>query len=113
MSPHKVDLLPSPAALPAYDISKNGFLPAEPPLSRLPKDYYQPWERLIEQLPILIETQSIRQHVDQLPVLDTTKLDSEAQWRRAYSMLAVMAQGYIWAGPEPSEVSSIRCGHQS
>ncbi|KAF2822925.1 Indoleamine 2,3-dioxygenase [Ophiobolus disseminans] len=102
MSPHRVELLPSPAALPSYGISKNGFLPAEAPLSRLPHNYYQPWERIIEDLPALIETQSIRERINQLPVLGTQHLEDEAEWQRAYSMLAIMAQGYIWTGPEPS-----------
>jgi indoleamine 2,3-dioxygenase len=105
MSPHKVELLPSIAAMPSYGISKNGFLPAETPLSRLPHRYYQPWEGVIDELPTSIETQAIRQLVDQLPVLSTSFLSSEAEWQRAYSMLALIAQGYIWAGPEPSEVS--------
>jgi hypothetical protein len=105
MSPHRISVLPSSSALPEYSISKNGFLPAEPPLSRLPQAYYCPWEQIIERLPLLIETQKIRQCVDELPVLETSHLDSEAEWQRAHSMLAVMAQGYIWTGPEPSEVS--------
>ena len=87
MSPHKVEVLPSAAALPYYGISKNGFLPASAPLTRLPNNYYQPWEAIIEVLPTLIETRQIRQRVDEI------------------SMLAVIAQGYIWQGPEPSEVS--------
>lgn len=103
MSPHKVDVLPSPAALPQYGISKNGFLPAEPPLKELSHAYYQPWEHIIEQLPTLIEKQQIRERVDELPVLGVQHLSSEAEWQRAYSMMAVIAQGYIWTGPEPSE----------
>lgn len=104
MSPHKVDILPSRAALSQYGISKNGFLPAEAPLKRLPHEYYQPWERIIDDLPLIIEKQQIRERVDSLPVLGVQHLDSEAEWQRAYSMLAVIAQGYIWTGPEPSEV---------
>lgn len=105
MSPHRIDILPSAAALPQYGISKNGFLPAETPLSRLPHSYYQPWEQIIDQLPKLIDAQQIREWVDRLPVLTTQYLDSEPEWQRAHSMLAVIAQGYIWTGPEPSEVS--------
>lgn len=104
MSPHKIFSLPCTSALPEYGISKNGFLPAEPPLSRLPQEYYRPWEQIVERLPLLIETQQIRQWVDELPILEVSQLDSEAEWQRAHSMLAVMAQGYIWTGPEPSEV---------
>jgi hypothetical protein len=104
MSPHRVPVLPSLAALSQYGISKNGFLPEEAPLNCLPHDYYQPWERMVKKLPSLIDTQEIRQCVDELPVLETKLLASESEWQRAHSMLAVMAQGYIWTGPEPSEV---------
>lgn len=103
MSPHRIDALPSPAALPQYGISSNGFLPAEAPLSRLPHAYYQPWELITDVLPALIEAQQIREWVDKLPVLSTEYLDSEAEWQRAHSLLAVIAQGYIWTGPEPSQ----------
>jgi indoleamine 2,3-dioxygenase len=106
MSPHKLEVLPSPAALAQYGISKNGFLPAETPLSRLPHDYYNPWEQIMDRLPMLVEDQKIREWVDELPVLDTAYLVCEAEWQRAHSMLAVIAQGYIWAGPEPSEVTA-------
>jgi indoleamine 2,3-dioxygenase len=106
MSPHKVEVLPCIGAMSSYGISKNGFLPAESPLIRLPHDYYEPWECIIEELPTLIERQEIRYHVDKLPVLSTSFLHTEAEWQRAYSMLALIAQGYVWAGPEPSEASS-------
>lgn len=105
MSPIKINQLPSPAALPSYGISENGFLPAERPLLRLPSAYYQPWEEMIEELPQLLKTGELRRRVDELPVLDASHLESEREWQRAYSMLAVIAQAYIWQGPEPSEVS--------
>ncbi|EME81768.1 uncharacterized protein MYCFIDRAFT_215476 [Pseudocercospora fijiensis CIRAD86] len=105
MSPHKINMLPSPAALPSYGISENGFLPAEYPLRRLPHACYQPWENVIKQISTLIDLQQIRQVVDEMPLLGTQFLESEAEWQRAYLILAVIAQGYIWAGPEPSEVS--------
>lgn len=103
MSPHRVELLPSIDALPQYGISKNGFLPAEAPLDRLPHAYYEPWELIIDELPHLIEKQEIRAKVDALPVLDVEHLGSEAEWQRAYSILAIITQGYVWTGPEPSE----------
>lgn len=105
MSPHRIEALPSAAALPSYGISKNGFLPASAPLTRIPNDYYQPWESIIEVLPTLLQTHQLRHQVDKLPVLDAQNLKTEAEWQRAYSMLAVIAQGYIWQGPEPSQVS--------
>lgn len=105
MSPHRINLIPSPSDLASYDISKNGFLPAETPLSRLPHHSYEPWERIIRELPILIEEKRIRQRVDELNVLETTHLTSGSEWRRAYSILTIIAQGYIWQGLDPSEVS--------
>jgi indoleamine 2,3-dioxygenase len=104
MSPHRIEVLPSIRAMPYYGISKNGFLPAGAPLIRLPHHHYQPWECIIEELPSLIELQTIRDRVDKLLVLTTSYLSTEAEWQRAYSMLALIAQGYIWTGPEPSEV---------
>lgn len=108
MSPHKVYLLPSPLALTSYGISENGFLPAEPPLQQLPNVYYQPWERIISRLPELLRAGLVRDRIDALPVLDTAHLHNEADFQRAYSILAVMAQAYIWQGPEPSQVSETR-----
>lgn len=108
MSPHKVYLLPSPLALTSYGISENGFLPAEPPLQQLPNVYYQPWERIISRLPELLRAGLVRDRIDALPVLDTAHLHNEADFQRAYSILAVMAQAYIWQGPEPSQVSRTR-----
>lgn len=106
MSPSRIPLLPSPAALASYNISSNGFLPETIPLSHLPHDYYQPWEILISQISSLIAEQKIRRVVnDSTPILSTEHLASEAEWQRAYSLLAVVAQAYIWAGPEPEEVS--------
>jgi indoleamine 2,3-dioxygenase len=107
MSPHRIEPCVSPKSLSSYGISKNGFLPAEPPLHLLPDKYYYPWESVIEDVSALVETQQIRQRIDELPVLKTSLLKSEAEWQRAYLILTVLAQGYIWQGPEPSEVMAI------
>jgi hypothetical protein len=107
MSPHKVDVLPSPLALPSYGIWQNGFLPAEAPLRRLPHIFYEPWERVMDQLPALLEAGCVRERVDALPVLGTFCLDSERELQRAYSILAMIAQAYIWQGPKPSEVGVV------
>jgi len=104
MSPHKVDILPSSLALASYGISVNGFLPAEAPLRRLPNTRYKSWEDVIDLLPELLKAGSVREVVDTLPVLDVSHLGSEQELRRAYSILAMIAQAYIWQGPKPSEV---------
>ncbi|SMQ53579.1 unnamed protein product [Zymoseptoria tritici ST99CH_3D7] len=101
--PIKISSLPSPAALEQYGITVNGFLPAEPPLRTLPHAYYQPWESIMKDLPTLLRSRSVRTRVDALPVLDTSHLYSEPEWQRAYSILAIMTQAYVWQGPEPAQ----------
>lgn len=41
--------------------------------------------------------------IDRLPVIPATHLYTEAEWRRAYSILSFMANGYIWGGDKPAE----------
>lgn len=105
MSPHKLNVLPSPAALPSYGISENGFLPAISPLVQLPRAYYEPWEKIAQNLPEYLAAGQVRDLVDEMPVLDTSHLATEAEWQRAYSVLAILTQSYVWQGPEPSQVS--------
>jgi len=107
MSPHKIDVLPSPLALASYGISENGFQPADAPLRRLPHAFYEPWETVMDQLPLLLKAGCVRECVDALPVLGTFHLENEQELQRAYSMLAMIAQAYIWQGPKPSDVSVV------
>lgn len=87
-----------------YGISDNGFLPAEAPLQFLPDEYYLPWELLIHNLPHLLKADQLRTEIDSLDVLQTDYLCSEPEWRRAYVILAFLAQGYVWGGPKAAEV---------
>ncbi|EXJ78905.1 indoleamine 2,3-dioxygenase [Capronia epimyces CBS 606.96] len=86
-----------------YRITSNGFLPAEAPLTRLPDPYYQPWELIIEKLPALLLSQRFRGAVDSMPVLNTSMLSLETEWRRAYLILAFFTHAYIWGGEKPSQ----------
>lgn len=86
---------------------QNGFLPAVPPLKRLEDPYYEPWENIACNLPAYIKDRSIRHKVDCLPVLSTSMLNDEAEWRRSYVVLAYLTHAYIWGGEKPSEVRSI------
>ena len=87
-----------------FDVSpQTGFLSERSPLRRLPDSYYEPWEAIVEDLPRLTKAIAIRGQVDKLPVLSTLKLRSDAEWQRAYLLLSLMAQGYVWAGEVPSE----------
>jgi len=85
--------------LPDFQISpETGFMPATPPLSRLPAHYFAPWEDLAGQLPQLIQSKQLRAEVDKLPELDfnSETLQSEEEWRRAYTLLCFIGQSYIW-----------------
>ena len=91
--------------LEAYDVSPiHGFLPTEPPLQLLPDAYYAPWERIIENLQAYVLSARLRPLIDALPVLSTEKLGSEAEWRRAYLILAFFTHAYIWGDEIPAEV---------
>ncbi|KAF2822120.1 indoleamine 2,3-dioxygenase alpha type [Ophiobolus disseminans] len=98
-------MLPQLPRLSDYDVSpQNGFLPDEIPLSILPDAYYQPWETVVRNFQSLILAKQLRRIVDALPILDTDLLLTEAEWRRAYSILGFIAHGYIWGGDRPTDI---------
>ena len=98
-------MIPQLPRLSDYDISpQHGFLPAEIPLDLLPDPYYGPWETIIRNLQGLVLSKRLRGVVDHLPVLSTDFLVTEAEWRRAYVVLAFMAHAYIWGGDSPADV---------
>ena len=43
--------------------------------------------------------------VNALPVLTASRLRSEAEWRRAYSVLAFVAHAFVWGGDGPADVT--------
>lgn len=98
-------MIPSIPRLSDYDVSAlHGFLPTEPPLEVLPDPYYAPWETVQRNLQSLILTKRLRSVVDRLPVLETDRLRTEAEWRRAYLVLGFMTHAYVWGGDSPCEV---------
>jgi indoleamine 2,3-dioxygenase len=110
MAPHVVPVESRCSNKPSTDLKKfavtpNGFLPAESPSKLLSDPYYEPWELVVQHLPRLIDEDRIRDAVSKLPVLETDRLLSEAEWRRAYVVLAYIAHAYIWGGERPEEVS--------
>jgi hypothetical protein len=88
-----------------YAVSPDhGFLPNGLPLQKLPHSYYHSWETLASQLPSLIKNGQIRSMIDSLPILTTSWLRSEPEWRRAYSILGFLTHAYIWGGEKPKDV---------
>ncbi|KAK4139644.1 Indoleamine 2,3-dioxygenase [Dichotomopilus funicola] len=93
-----------PLSLEDYAITRNGFLPEEAPLTRLPSIYYSPWESVMDTLSVSLTNRTLRSQVDQLPVLSTKLLAAEPEWRRAYLVLIFLAHAYIWGGDTASEI---------
>lgn len=86
-----------------YDVSaKSGFLPEEYPLAHLPS-YYEPWERIVNNLPALLLTTRVRAMVQKLPYLNCDKLTTDRENRRAYSILGFIAHAYIWGVSDPTD----------
>ncbi|GFF32019.1 indoleamine 2,3-dioxygenase [Aspergillus udagawae] len=87
-----------------YQISDQlGFLPAQPPLTRLPQTCYQIWEDTLDGFSSPCNYETIRQQMDTMSVLSTAALVTEPEWRRAYVVLTMMSQIYLWAGYQPSK----------
>lgn len=99
-------MIPPIPLLKDYGISpQTGFLPAELPLQCLPHPVYERWERIINNFQSLLLSKRLQTIIDKLPVIPCSHLDTEPEWRRAYSILTFMAHGYIWGGEKPCEVS--------
>jgi indoleamine 2,3-dioxygenase len=78
-----------------------GFLPPELPSRGFSNPYFSAWEEIIATLPQVIEKKQIRGMVNEMPVLSTSKLSTESEWQRAYTILCFIAHGYIW-GDNPA-----------
>ncbi|KIW93660.1 uncharacterized protein Z519_06265 [Cladophialophora bantiana CBS 173.52] len=90
-----------------YGISpERGFLPSELPLHCLPHPVYDRWERIINNFQSLLLSKRLRAVIDKLPVIPAVHLETEAEWRRAYTVLAFLTHGYIWGGDKPAEAFS-------
>lgn len=108
-------MIPPLPNLDDYQISvEHGFLPAEPPLGRMPDPYYDPWEDTVATLHELLRTKQIRRVVKSIPLLSTDRLKTEPEWRRAYLLLGFISNSYIWGMEEAEEVRlSLSCGGHS
>lgn len=96
--------------LPDFQVSpERGFLPPKPPLTRLPGDYFAPWEDLVSNLPELNRTKRLRAEADKLPERDFNQftLKLEEEWRRAYVVLCFIGQSYIWGEGQKNLVTKV------
>lgn len=88
-----------------YEVSSRiGFLPDKPPLARLPHPYYARWEETVSRVAPSRGDGRARDHIDEMPLLSTGTLRTLPEWHRAYTLLSILSQIYIWDGDEPSNV---------
>ncbi|MCJ1272309.1 hypothetical protein MMC21_000095 [Puttea exsequens] len=88
-----------------YGVSRyGGFLPEQPPLESLPHHYYKKWEYIVANLQALLLSRRLRPIIENLPIVQPSKLKTEAEWRRAYILLSFMTHAYIWGGDRPAEI---------
>ncbi len=78
---------------------ERGFLPSPDPLDRLPTDF-SPWEEIAHDLPKILVTENIRSYLDELPVLDASRLGDERELKRAMVILSFLGHAYVWGEKE-------------
>ncbi|GJD21497.1 hypothetical protein RIVM261_064530 [Rivularia sp. IAM M-261] len=78
-----------------------GFLPKEDPLEKLPSTF-EVWERIASNMSALLMTNRLRATLEEVSLLDTCRLEDERQIRRAFLLLSVFGNAYVWSGKEPA-----------
>ncbi|CAM1502323.1 Fc.00g043070.m01.CDS01 [Cosmosporella sp. VM-42] len=75
-----------------------GFLSSTPPPTNFCHPKYSKWDELISKLSELISSHALSESIDSLPILDTSELASEFEYRRAYVVLGFLVHAYVWGG---------------
>lgn len=84
-----------------FGLSKTlGFLSDDSPLQSFPNLYFAPWDEIASTLPDDITSHDIKRKIRDLPILSSSKLITELEFRRAYVVLAFIIHGYIWGASE-------------
>lgn len=92
--------VPDPSS---FDISPDlGFISASAPLKTFQDEYYKPWDDAISDLPSLIETGQLYSTIARLPLLQTTNLKTDPDYRRAYVVLGFLVHAYVWSTTPPT-----------
>jgi indoleamine 2,3-dioxygenase len=82
-----------------------GFLPKQPPLTRLPDPYYQPWELCIDDISHLLVAWKLRQRITGIPELSIDRLLTEPEQQRAFLLLSLLSHAYVWGAKGEPVVS--------
>jgi len=80
-----------------FDLTDWGFLTMEP-ISKLGNDFKE-WEDLMDRLPELNEKKQTRSEIMKLPDFSWQNLKDPWQWKRAYVILTLLINSYVWSEP--------------
>lgn len=94
--------------LTAYDVDRErGFLPRPDPIARLPAELAA-WDQVGDELPKILMSDRVRARLADVPLLDPCPLASDAERRRAMTILSFVGHAYVW-GEEPPARSIPPC----
>src|ERR1700760_2623033 len=77
-----------------------GFLPAQDPLTRLPKPF-DAWEDVAIHLPKHLASDNIRRTIADLPEFPLDEIHDHRERERAMVLLSYLGHAYVWGGPRP------------
>ncbi|HLJ24801.1 MAG TPA: hypothetical protein VKT71_11885 [Candidatus Acidoferrales bacterium] len=80
---------------------ERGFLPAQDPLKRLPKEF-DAWEELASGLPKYLVSDQTRGRIADLPAFPSHALGDARERERAMLLLSYLGHAYVWGGPRPA-----------
>jgi indoleamine 2,3-dioxygenase len=78
-----------------YDVSEKTGFNVENPEVTLP-EYFDPWTAIKDDLVGLITRKEVRDKVNEMPLLDHTRLQTDRQRRLAHMILTFIGSGYVW-----------------
>jgi indoleamine 2,3-dioxygenase len=81
--------------------SQRGFLPITDPLKKLPNKF-SAWEEIAAQLPKLLVSNQVKQHLATLPEFPYQQLKTPAEYERAMLILSFLGHAYIWGDTTPA-----------
>lgn len=88
--------------LDSYEVdSVRGFLPKEDPLELLP-NAFDSWEHTAAEISILLMSDQLRSTLEKLSLPNISHLENERQIRRAFLLLSVFGNAYVWGGEKPA-----------
>ncbi len=80
--------------------SERGFLPAQDPLIRLPKEF-DAWETVAQHLPKLLVSDQVHRTIRELPRFPTEAIRDSRERERAMVLLSYLGHAYVWGGVQP------------